>query len=128
MIKNFSSFNESKQKFPNLKKVLIDGYTLIIGKDAKSNDHLTTVMADPEDMWFHVKGKPGCHAIIRQRDKLVTKEIKREVAEIVAKNSKIKGDCVVICCKSKFVKKNSGMNDGQVSVDYKNAEEISIHI
>lgn len=128
MIKNFSSFNESKQKFPNLKKVLIDGYTLIIGKDAKSNDHLTTVMADPEDMWFHVKGKPGCHAIIRQKDKLVTKEIKREVAEIVAKNSKIKGDCVVICCKSKFVKKNSGMNDGQVSVDYKNAEEISIHI
>jgi len=129
MIRKFKSFEEGKkEKFPNLKKMEIDGYQVIIGKDALSNDHLTTVMSNPEDMWFHVKGVPGSHIIIRQGDKLITNEVKKTVAELAAKNSKAKGDCVVVCCKAKFVKKLPDMNPGQVRVDYKNAEEININI
>jgi predicted ribosome quality control (RQC) complex YloA/Tae2 family protein len=129
MIKKFSTFTESKKdKFPNLKKLEIDGYQIIMGKDALSNDHLTTIMADSEDLWFHVKGVPGSHIIIRQKDRLISNEVKRKVAELAAKNSKAKGDCVVVCCKAKFVKKDSDMNPGQVRVDYKNAEEINITI
>jgi len=128
-MKYLKKYNESKRdKFPNLKKMEIGGYSIIMGKDALSNDHLTTIMADPEDMWFHVKGSPGSHIIIRQGDKLITNEVKKQVAEIAAKNSKAKGDCVVVCCKAKFVKKTPDMNPGQVRVDYKNAEEINIHI
>jgi len=128
-MKYLKKYNESKkEKFPNLKKMEIGGYSIIMGKDALSNDHLTTIMADPEDMWFHVKGSPGSHIIIRQGDKLITNEVKKQVAEIAAKNSKAKGDCVVVCCKAKFVKKTPDMNPGQVRVDYKNAEEINIHI
>ena len=129
MIKKFKLFKESKKdKFPNLKKMEIDGYSIIMGRDALSNDHLTTIMADPEDLWFHVRGVPGSHIIIRQRDKLITNEVKRQVAELAAKNSKAKGDCTVVCCKAKFVKKDPDMKPGQVKVDYKNAEEIKITI
>lgn len=129
MIKNFRLFNESKkEKFPNLKKSEIDGYLVIMGKDAVSNDYLTTIMADPEDLWFHVKGVPGSHIIIRQKDRLISNEVKKQVAHMAAKNSKAKGDCVVVCCKAKFVKKDSDMKPGQVRVDYRNAEEITITI
>lgn len=129
MIKKFKLFKESKKdKFPNLKKMEIDGYSIIMGRDALSNDHLTTIMADPEDLWFHVRGVPGSHIIIRQGDRLISSEVKKQVAELAAKNSKAKGDCVVICCKAKFVKKDSDMKPGQVKVDYKNAEEINITI
>ena len=128
MIKKFQKFNEGKEKFPNLKNIIIDEYTLIIGRDAKSNDYLSIIMADPEDMWFHVKGKPGCHGIIRQKDRLITNEVKKKASEIIAKNSKVNGSCIVICCKAKFIKKSSDMKDGQVQVDYKNAEEININI
>ncbi len=129
MIKKFSTFRESKKdKFPNLKRLEIDGYQIIMGKDAASNDYLTTIMADPEDLWFHCKGVPGSHIIIRQKDRLISNEVKRQVAQLAAKNSKAKGDCVVVCCKSKFVKKDSDMKPGQVKVDYKNAEEINITI
>jgi predicted ribosome quality control (RQC) complex YloA/Tae2 family protein len=129
MIRKFKSFQESKkEKFPNLKRLEIDGYQIIMGKDALSNDHLTTIMADPEDLWFHVKGVPGSHIIIRQKDTLVSNEVKKQVAQLAAKNSKAKGDCVVVCCKAKFVKKEPDMNPGQVKVDYKNAEEINITI
>jgi len=129
MIKKFKLFKESKKdKFPNLKRMEIDDYSIIIGRDSLSNDHLTTIMADPEDLWFHVKGVPGSHIIIRQKDKLITNDVKKKVAELAAKNSKAKGDCVVVCCKAKFVKKDSDMKPGQVKVDYKNAEEINITI
>lgn len=128
-LNNYSIFFEGKKdKFPNVKNVNIDGYDVIIGRDALSNDHLTTIMADPDDMWFHVKGVPGSHIIIKQKDKLITNEVKRKVAELAAKHSKAKGECKVVCCKAKFVKKEPSMNPGQVRVDYKNAEEINISI
>ena len=130
MINCYRMFLESKKnKFPNIKTIVLDNYVVLIGRDSVSNDHLTTIMADPDDMWFHVKGVPGSHIIIRSKDKLVTLEIKKQVAKLAVENSKIKeGKAIVVCCKAKFVKKTSEMNPGQVRVDYKNAEEIEVEI
>lgn len=126
----YKTFLESKDKFPNIKTVIIDDYTVLIGRDSLSNDHLTTIMADENDMWFHAKGVPGSHLIIRVKDKLLTPEIIKEVAKLAAKNSKaLKGSKVkVVYCKAKFVKKTSEMSPGKVEVDYKNAQEIDVEI
>lgn len=129
LIKNFSVYLESKKdKFPNVKKVEIDGFVVYIGKDAKSNDHLTFNMSDKEDLWFHVKGVPGSHVVIRIKDKLPTESVLKEVATLAKKNSKAvkEESAIVVYCKRKFVKKEQGMNDGQVKVDYVNAHEITI--
>lgn len=127
-LKNFSLYLESKKdKFPNIKKVDVDGFIVYIGRDAKSNDHLTFNVADKEDIWFHAKGVPGSHVIIRIKDNLPTPEVIKKVANIVAKNSKSKSDkTIVVYCKSKFVKKEPGMNPGQVKVDYTNAQEVIV--
>lgn len=126
-VKKFNRFFEGKDKFPNIKTVIIDGYTVLIGKDAVSNDHLTLNMANPDDYWFHVKGVPGSHILIRIKDRLATSELKREVAKLAVINSKAKGkDAVVVCCKAKFVSKSKDMKDGQVKVDYNNAEQINV--
>lgn len=128
-IYNYKSFNESKKvKFPNIKTVDIDGYVVLIGRDAASNDYLSINMADDDDLWFHVKGHPSSHIIVRCRNRLVTPEVKRQVAELTVKNSKSTGNVVVICCKAKYVTKHSDMKPGQVSVDYNNVEEIDIVI
>lgn len=127
----YKTFLESKKdKFPNIKTVIIDDYTILIGRDSLSNDHLTTIMADENDIWFHAKGVPGSHLIIRVKDKLPTPEVIKEVAKLAVKNSKaLKGSTVkVVYCKAKFVKKTSEMNPGQVKVDYKNAQEIDVEI
>lgn len=129
MIKNYKLFTESKKdKFPNIKKVEIDGFVVYIGKDAKSNDYLTFKMADGEDIWLHAKGVPGSHVVIRVRENLPTEQVIKKVAELAKTNSKAdKSQTVkVVYCQSKFVKKESGMNDGQVKVDYTNAYEILI--
>jgi predicted ribosome quality control (RQC) complex YloA/Tae2 family protein len=129
MIKKFNAFNEGKKdKFPNIKKVEIDGFIIYIGRDAKSNDHLTFNIADKEDIWMHVKGVPGSHIVIRVRENLPTLELIRKAAELSKKNSKADKEekATVVYCQRRFVKKEQGMNDGQVRVDYINADEIVI--
>ena len=129
MIKKFNSFNESKKdKFPNVQKLDIDGFVVYVGKDAKSNDHLTFNVADKEDIWMHVKGVPGSHVVIRVRENLPTETIIKAAAQLAKKNSKASKDdkAIVVYCQKRFVKKESGMNDGQVKVDYTNSYQIVV--
>ena len=127
-MKYLKNFESKKDKFPDIQKKEIDGYTIYIGRDAKSNDYLTFNVADKEDIWMHVKGKPGSHVVIRVRENLPTPEIIKVAANFAKRNSKAKKEdsVKVVYCQRKFVKKEPGMNDGQVSVDYKNSEEITI--
>ena len=135
-INNFNLYLESKKdKFPNYKKEEIDGFTIFIGKDAKSNDYLTFNIADSDDIWMHVKGVPGSHIVIKTKEiistremAIPTKDVLRKAAEFAKRNSKSpKGEkATIVYCQRKFVKKESGMNDGQVRVDYVNSYEIVI--
>ena len=77
MIKNYNLFLEGKKdKFPNIKKVEVEGFFIKIGRDARSNDHLTFNVANDEDIWMHAKGVPGSHVVIRVRENLPTRNIK----------------------------------------------------
>ena len=129
MIKNYKSYNESKKdKFPNIQKKEFFGYTIFIGKDAKSNDYLTFNTADKEDIWLHVKGVPGSHVVIRVRENLPIDSVIKKASELAKKNSKASKDnkATVVYCQRRFVKKEPGMNDGQVKVDYTNSYEIQV--
>ena len=128
MMKYSEMFKESKKdKFPNIKTIEIDGHQIIIGKDSKSNDYLTTIMANPDDLWFHCHGYPGSHILLKAKDNLPSNETIKKVAELAAKNSKApNGDVPVIYCKQKFVKKEGGMNPGQVKVDKINSYKIIV--
>ena len=124
----YLNYFESKSKFPDIKKIEVDGYFIFVGKDAKSNDYLTFNIADKEDIWMHVKGVPGSHVVIRVRENLPIDLVIKKAAELAKKNSKASKDskATVVYCQRKFVKKEPGMNDGQVRVDYINSYEITI--
>jgi hypothetical protein len=128
IIKQFSLFEGKKDKFPNIQKLDIDGFVVYVGKDAKSNDHLTFNIADKEDIWMHVKGVPGSHVVIRVRENLPIDSVIKKAAELAKKNSKASKDskATVVYCQRRFVKKEPGMNDGQVKVDYTNSYEIQV--
>ncbi len=127
-ILDFEKYFEGKNKFPNIKVVEYDGFIIKVGRDAISNDHLTFNVADKEDLWFHVKGVPGSHVVIRVMDKLPTEPVIRYAAELAKKNSKAKSEnsVTIVYCQRKFVKKEKGMNPGQVKVDYINSYEIQV--
>jgi predicted ribosome quality control (RQC) complex YloA/Tae2 family protein len=41
------------------------GFTVLIGRNSKQNDYLTTRMAQPTDVWMHARGVPGAHVLLR---------------------------------------------------------------
>ncbi len=42
-----------------------DGYDIFVGKNNYQNDELTFKMATGNDWWFHAKGMPGSHVIVK---------------------------------------------------------------
>ena len=131
-MKNILDYNKyyeaKKNRFPNIKESEFMGFKILLGKDAKSNDHLSINMAKENDVWMHCKGFPGSHVLIRVKDKLPTKEIIKHAAELAKKNSKAKNNDIaeIVYCRAKFVKKKKDMNVGQVEVDYTNSEFIKV--
>ena len=84
-------------------------------------------MGQDEDLWFHAKGVPGSHVLIKIKDKVPMELTIKKVAQIAAKNSKSKEDQIcVVYCKKKYVKKTPELNPGQVKVDYNNSYEIFV--
>jgi predicted ribosome quality control (RQC) complex YloA/Tae2 family protein len=45
-----------------------DGYDIYVGKNNYQNDELTFKFATGNDWWFHAKGMPGSHVIVKSRD------------------------------------------------------------
>ena len=127
-MKFIKSFLESKKsEKPKIKKHDIDGFVVYQGKDANSNEHITLELSNEDDIWMHAKGVPGSHVLIKIKDKIPTETTIKRAAIIAAKNSKSEEDMVkIVYCKKKYVKKEPGMNTGQVKVDYINANEIIV--
>ena len=42
-----------------------DGYDMYVGKNNLQNDELTFSFASGNDWWFHAKGAPGSHVIVK---------------------------------------------------------------
>lgn len=45
---------------------LQDGSTIHIGRSNLENDYLTFKVAAPDDLWFHARGVPGAHVVLRK--------------------------------------------------------------
>lgn len=98
-------------------KYIVDGYTILVGRNNKENDYLTCKFANKNDIWFHTKDIHGSHVILRTNpNEAVPEEILLEAAKLAAKHSKAKNSSHVPVdfCKVSFVKKPSGSKPGFV--------------
>lgn len=132
MIKKFENFdkiNEELKPSKIAKKIDIDGYNVLIGKNAIMNDILTFDLADNNDIWLHASGVPGSHVVIILNDKeYPPKNVIEEAAKLAAKNSKSEGKTKVVYTERKNVTKSSDHNPGQVNVNYRKSKFISVYI
>jgi len=98
--------------------ILEDKYHVFVGKDSKSNDLLTLKFAKQNDLWFHARGLPGSHVVLRIENtkEAVPKNIIKSAASIAAFYSKAKtaGTVPVSYTFKKFVIKKKGMEPGKV--------------
>lgn len=102
------------------KVVDFEGFRILIGKNARSNDILTQRYAWKEDLWLHAKDVSGSHVVIKhQAGKNFPKSVIERAAELAAYHSKRRTEslCPVIFTPRKFVRKTRDLLPGQVIVD-----------
>lgn len=93
-----------------------DGYHMYVGKNNFQNDELTFNFATGGDWWFHAKGIPGSHVIVKSNGSELPDRVFEEAGNLAAyyskgrENEKVEIDYA----EKKFIKKPSGAKPGFV--------------
>ncbi|HSR88285.1 MAG TPA: NFACT RNA binding domain-containing protein [Pontiella sp.] len=95
------------------------GYEVLAGKTDADNDILSLKLAAPGDLWFHVRGLPGSHVILRHPESRKPDSAAiRQAASIAAWHSKARNAGIVPVCytESRHVGKPRGAKPGSVTL------------
>tara|TARA_R100001143_G_scaffold63545_1_gene71632 strand:- start:45978 stop:47567 length:1590 start_codon:yes stop_codon:yes gene_type:complete len=120
--------NKSSKEYSSpYRKLRIDNYEVWVGKNAKSNDRLTSD-AHKEDVWMHARGVSGSHLVIRMNNnkEMPPKNILLKAASVAAYHSKARGSDLapVIITKRKYISKPKGSPPGSVRVEREQVEMV----
>lgn len=93
-----------------------DGYDMYVGKNNYQNDELTFKIASGSDWWFHAKGAPGSHVIVKARGEELPDRTFEEAARLAAHYSKNRNaeKVEIDYVEKKHVKKPNGAKPGFV--------------
>lgn len=95
------------------------GWQVLAGRTDADNDMLSRKLARPDDWWFHVRGMPGSHVVLRRRDDCEpSPDTLEQAAAIAAYHSKARqgGVVAVSCTRCRFVTKPRGAKTGSVTI------------
>ena len=109
---------KKKAKFLSrpLHYVSSDGYHMYVGKNNLQNEELTFHFASGNDWWFHAKGVPGSHVILKSGGDEVPDRTFEEAGRLAAYYSKNRGNekAEIDYIEKKHVKKVNGGRPGFV--------------
>lgn len=93
-----------------------DGFDIFIGKNNYQNEEVTFKLANGNDWWFHAKGIPGSHVIVRTGGKELSDQTFEEAGALAAWYSKGRGNekVEIDYVQRKHVKKAAGGAPGFV--------------
>lgn len=126
-IKKGKGSKKQKVKSKPFHYISSDGFDMYVGKNNYQNDELTFKLATGNDWWFHAKGMPGSHVIVKAENKELPDSTFEEAGKLAGYYSKGKNaDKVEIdYLQKKNVKKPNGAAGGFV-VYYTNYS-LTIH-
>lgn len=93
-----------------------DGFHIYVGKNNYQNEELTFKLAGGSDWWFHAKGIPGSHVIVKAEGKELPDRVFEEAGSLAAYYSKGRGSekVEVDYIQRKQIKKVAGAAPGFV--------------
>ena len=103
-IKKKSGNKKQRFKSKPFHYISSDGFHMYVGKNNLQNEELTFKVATGNDWWFHAKGRPGSHVIVKCENKELPDKSFEEAARLAAHYSKA-GSKIEI-------------DDGQIEIDY----------
>ncbi len=107
------------------RRVEYGGFTILVGKNNVQNDELVRE-ASTEDLWFHARGMPGAHVILKTGGREVPRDVLEYAASLAAGYSRGKdsGKVPVDYTKVRYVRKRKGFKPGMVV--YRNQRTIVV--
>ena len=115
-IKKNRSAKKEKSKSKPFHYRSSDGYDIYVGKNNYQNDELSFKVATGNDWWFHAKGMPGSHVIVKSNNEELPDRVFEEAGRLAGyyskgrENEKIEIDYL----QKKNLKKPSGAAPGFV--------------
>ena len=110
--------SSKKQRFTSkpFHYISSDGYHMYVGKNNLQNEELTFKFATGNDWWFHAKGVPGSHVIVKSEGEEMPDRTFEEAGKLAAYYSKLRGQekVEIDYIQKKQVKKPSGGKPGFV--------------
>ncbi len=95
------------------------GWEVLAGRTDAANDRLSLKLARPGDLWFHIRGMPGSHVVLRVPGEAKPDRAVQELAAAIAAfHSKARGagTVAVSCTEARHVSKPSGAKPGTVVI------------
>ena len=92
---------------------------MLAGKTDVDNDYLSLKRAKPNDYWFHVRGIPGSHVVLRAgATEVPDRATLKRAAAVAAYYSKARhgGIVPVSCTQARYVTKPKGAKPGLVQI------------
>ncbi|HET92028.1 MAG TPA: fibronectin-binding domain-containing protein [Chloroflexi bacterium] len=104
----------------------IDGFAILVGRNARQNEQITFRQAAPDDLWLHVRGQPGAHVILKRGGRDVPEEVLLRAAELAAYYSPARGEASVSVdvTERRHVQRIAGQRPGLVS--YRNERTATV--
>ncbi len=130
----FLKKNKSKQQHKQKNKKSHENYitttastgeTILIGKNNKQNDYITTKKAQNNHLWFHIKDMPGSHVVIL--DSEPTDDAIEQAAQYAAgySSAHMSDNVEVDYTYIKHVHKPSGAKPGFVTYDHQTTVNVT---
>jgi predicted ribosome quality control (RQC) complex YloA/Tae2 family protein len=103
------------------------GRLVLVGRTNRQNDALTFKTAAPEDLWFHARGVPGAHVILKTEGKALPEEAVKEAAALAAFFSQARDEASVPVdyTPRKYVRKMQGAKPGLVTYTHEQTLRVS---
>ncbi len=103
--KSFRNKKKGSVKSKPLHFVSSDGFDMFVGKNNIQNEELTFKVATGNDWWFHAKGMPGSHVIVKANNQELPDKTFEEAASLAAHYS-------------------NGADQDKVEIDYIQKKEV----
>lgn len=115
-IKKNRSTKKEKSKSKPFHYRSTDGYDIYVGKNNYQNDELSFKVATSNDWWFHAKGIPGSHVIVKSNNEELPDRVFEEAGRLAGYYSQGRGNekIEIDYLQKKNLKKPSGGAPGFV--------------
>ena len=94
-------------------------WQVLAGRTDAANEYLSLRLARQRDLWFHIRGMPGGHVVLRVPDDARPDRVTEELAAAIAafhSKARSAGTVAVSCTEGRNVSKPAGAKPGTVSI------------